>query len=228
MFRILNMRTARIDDLKAKARIRDAAMRSVAEDGVPSMTARKIAAAAGGSPALVIHHFGSMKGLRSACDEYVASRIREANENAASVGPEIDLLAAIREADFGPLSGYLAAVLVEDSPAVAKLVDVLVDDAEGDCRRFVEAGMMRPTTDYRGRAAVLLLWSLGALVMHKHMQRILGCDLTDRGVGSDSAIAAYAGPAYEILGKGILTEEFAAHAQDSFAEVTSDVTAHGE
>ena len=212
------MRTTRVDDLTAKARIRDAAIHCVAEHGVASTTVRKIAAAAGVSPGLVIHHFGSKEGLRSACDEYVSARIREAKEETASVGPGIDVLAAIREADFGPLAGYLAAVLVEDSPAVAKLVDDLVDNAEGYCQQFVEAGMMRPSANPRGRAAVLMLWSLGALVMHKHVQRILGVDLTDPQIGEDpGTVASYAIPVYEVLGEGIFTEAFAEHARDTFA-----------
>ena len=98
----------------------------------------------------MIHHFGSIEAPRSTCDEYVAARIREAKEEAASVGPGIDVLAAIREAAYGPLAGYLAAVLVEDSPAVAKLVDDLVGDAEGYAQQFVEAGMMCSTANPRG------------------------------------------------------------------------------
>ena len=53
--------------------------------------------------------------------------------------------------------------------------------------------------------------------MHKHVRRILGCDLTDPGDGSDSAIAAYVGPAYEIMGEGIFTEEFTVQARGTFA-----------
>jgi len=222
------MRTIKVEDLTAKARIRNAAIQYIAKYGIASTTARKVAATAGVSPALVIHHFGSMEGLRAACDEYVAARIRDAKEEAASVGPGIDVLAAIRGADFGQLARYLAAVLIEDSPAVAKLVDDLVNDAEGYCHQLVEAGMMRPTDNPRGRAAVLMMWSLGAFVMHKHMLRVLGYDPTELDVDPDSAIAAYLGPAYEIMGEGILTEEFAAHARDSFTDTAKEEIVRGE
>jgi len=223
------MSTTRVGDLTAKARIRDAAIHCVAEHGVASTTVRKIAAAARVSPGLVIHHFGSMEGLRSTCDEYVAARIREIKEEAASAGPGIDLLAAIREADFAPLAGYLATVLVEDSPAVAKLVDNLVADAEDYSQKFVEAGMMRPSTDPRGRAAVLVLWLLGALVMHKHLQRILGVDLSDPQISQDpAAIASYTIPVYEVLSEGIFTEAFAEHARDSFADFANEDIAQEE
>jgi len=204
------------DDLTTKARIRNAAIKLVGEHGINAMTARKVAKAAGVSPGLVIHHYGSMEDLRSTCDEHVAATIRSYKQEAASGGPGIDVLAAIREADIGPLAGYLAAVLADDSPSVAKLVDNLVDDAEDYCRQFVEAGMMRPTSDPRGRAAVLLLWGLGSMVMHKHLQRILGVDIIDPEFGSDPASVAYASLVHEIYSEGIYTEEFAARVQNVF------------
>ena len=67
------MRSA--DDLTATARIRDAAIEQFGEHGF-GVGLRAIAKAAGVSPGLVIHHFGSKDGLRKACDDYVAEKIR--------------------------------------------------------------------------------------------------------------------------------------------------------
>jgi AcrR family transcriptional regulator len=209
------------DDRTAKARIRDAAIACFAENGIDGTTARKIATGAGVSPGLVIHHFGSMDGLRSECDRYVAATIREYKRDAISAGPTIDVLAALRGANAGPVMAYLAAVLVDNSPTVARLVDELVADAEGYLEYGVETGMVKPSEDPRGRAAVLFLWSLGALVLHRHVRRILGVDLTNPDIGADPAIAAYAGPAYEIMGKGVMSEAFAAQIQEAFLEMTT-------
>jgi hypothetical protein len=71
--------------------------------------------------------------------------------------------------------------------------------------------MLRPTANPRGGAAVLAVWSLGALVLHSHLERILGVDLTDPAFGSDPDIGSYFGPVYEILSNGIFTESFGAH-----------------
>jgi AcrR family transcriptional regulator len=204
------------DDRSTPARIRDAAIECIAEHGVAATTARKVADIAGVSPGLVIHHFGSMRGLRAACDEYVAATIHEYKSDALAGGPNMDVLAAIRAGGIGPLMGYLAQVLVEDSEAVAKLVDTLVDDAEDYLKLGVESGMVLPSDDPRGRAAVITLWSLGALVLHRHMHRILGIDLTDPDVTKNDSMASYAIPAYEIFGGGLLTEEFAATVHDAF------------
>ncbi len=218
-FSILNMSSAKPpprDDRTAKSRIRDAAIQCFAKHGIADTTARRVAEAAEVSPGLIIHHFGSMEGLRLACDGFVASRIRELKEGAAAAGPNLDVLAAIRESDAGYLLGYLAAVLTEDSPAVARLVDDLVADAERYTEHFVEAGIMRPSENPRGRAALLVVWSLGALALHNHLERLLGVDLTDPEVTADPSFAAYALPVYEFFG-GVLSGAFAEHAKSAFS-----------
>jgi hypothetical protein len=159
--------------------------------------------------------------LRSECDRYVAAIIRDYKHDAMSAGPNIDVLAALRGANAGPVMAYLAAVLVDDSPIVADLVDELVADAEGYLEYGVEEGLVKPSADPRGRAAVLFLWSLGALVLHRHVRRILGVDLTNPDIGADPAIAAYAGPACEIMGGGVLNEDFATQLQGVFAELAA-------
>jgi AcrR family transcriptional regulator len=210
-----------IDDRTTKARIRDAAIVVFAEHGVAGTTARRVAESAGVSPGSVIHHYGSMEGLRTACDQYVAAVIRHRKEEAMSAGVGLDVLAALRENGVGSLAGYLSRVLVDDSPIVERLVDELVHDAGDYTQQGIDAGLLQPTDDARSRAAVLTLWSLGALVLHRHVKRILGVDLTNPEVGSSSTMAAYAGPAYEVLGRGIFTDEFAAHLRDAVAEMAN-------
>jgi hypothetical protein len=172
-----------------------------------------------------MHHFGSMAGLRTACDEHVAAVIRQTKHNAISAGLQLDVFATLRGNTSGPLMGYLAKVLADDSAAVAELVDELVADAEGYMQEGIDAGLLQPTDDLRGRAAILMTWSLGALVLNHHLRRLLGVDLTDPHVGDGEALAAYAVPAYEILGGGILTEAFGSHLRESFSEFVDHDTA---
>lgn len=202
--------TAAPDDRTARARIRDAAITCFAEHGVAGTTARKVAAAAGVSPGLVMHHFVSMDGLRRACDEHVAAVIRDGKRAAMAQGPGLDPLAALRDAPMGDLTRYLAKVLVDDADAVARLVDDLVDDAEAYLADGVASGMLEPTDDPRGRAVVLTMWSLGALVLHEHVERLLGVDLTDPQLGQRDDVTAWARPAWEVMGSGIFTDAFVA------------------
>ncbi len=206
-------------DRTAKSRIRDAAISCVAEHGLADTTVRKVAEAAGVSPALVIHHFGSMEDLRAACDRHILTVIREQKSAALSAGPNLDILAALRAYEGGDLGRYLARILVDDTPAVANLVDQLVADAEDYIAQGVASGMIRPSRDPRGRAAMLAIWQLGAMVLHHHMHRLLGVDLTDPDVTTDPALANYALPVYELLGGSFFSEEAAARLSDAMASL---------
>ncbi len=208
---------AQLDDRTARARIRDAAIRCIAAEGVRAATVRKIAAEAGVSPGLVIHHFGSVPALRRACDEYVAVAIREAKEAAVAEGRSLDPLAALRDHHMPELMAYLSQVLVEDSPEVDRLVDDLVADSLGYQQEGIENGLLKPTDEPRARAAVLAIWSLGSLVLHRHAARILGVDLTSPQSRSSAEMRAYVRTVIEILSQGIYTDEFAGPALAALA-----------
>lgn len=219
------------DDRSTKARIRDAAIARFAEDGVAGGSLRAIAADAGVSAALVIHHFGSKDGLRAACDEHVAAVIRERKREAAAgagADPGFDPLAAIREGSTGPpLTRYLARTLTEGSPQVDALVDELVADAVAYQAEMEKAGLLRPTKYPEGRAAVLTLWSLGAVVLHDHLKRLLGVDLSAQPA-DPAALLPYIGPVLEILGKGVLTKKTARGYEAAFLGAGEQESEYGE
>lgn len=206
------------DDRSTPARIRDAAIICFAETGVDATPVRRIAEVAGVSPALVIHHFGSKDALRIACDQHVAAVIRARKSDAVQAGTGLDPVGALRDAGDGPpLLAYLARTLTDGSPHVAELLDELVADAVTYTAQAEASGMLRPSEDPHGRAAVLLLWSLGAVVLHEHAHRLLGADL----LGAPEQLLGYVRPAFEILGQGVFTPE--AHAQMAAALAASDV-----
>ncbi|MDY7106627.1 MAG: TetR family transcriptional regulator [Actinomycetota bacterium] len=186
------------DDRTTRARIRDAAIACFAETGVPATTVRTVANAAGVSPGLVIHHFGSKDGLRVACDRHVAAMIREAKREAVArgMGPGSDPLAQLRARDDAvPLLAYLARTVIDGTPEVAALIDEMVEDAVGYIGDAVEQGLMTPSDDPRGRAVVLTVWSLGGLVLHEHIGRLMGVDM----LGPASGLVGYMLPAAEAL-----------------------------
>jgi len=209
------------DDRTARARIRDAGIALVAERGSAALSARSVAAAAGVSAGLVIHHFGSMDALREACDGHVVAVIRERKQAAFEAGAAFDVTAALREDGLESLSAYLAEVLTERSPTVAHLVDEMVADAEVYLERGVASGMLQPSTDPRGRAVLLTLWGLGSLVLHAHVKRLLGVDLTARDVGMEAWTSAYMTPTLEIYNHGLFTPAFAETLSASLADEPS-------
>lgn len=213
---MLNMRsdTPTSDDRTTAARIRDAAIACFAEAGVAATSVRTIAATAGVSPALVMHHFGSKDRLREACDRHVAALIRESKEKAVAEGGGVDPVGQLRAYEEGlPLLRYLARTLPDGSPQVAEMVDQMVADAVEYIEQAVETGLMRPSDDPYGRAAVLTLWSLGAVVLHEHLHRVLGVDLTS---GSVADLAAYSIPAAEVIGRGALADGVYERIRDEF------------
>lgn len=199
-----------------RARIRDAAIDVVAASGLEALTARRVAEEAGVTAGSVINNFGSMAGLREACDEHVAMLIREEKMAAMSAGASLDIAGILRDSGSGHLAGYLAAVLAEDSPAVSHLVDELVADAQDYVQAGVDAGMVQPSEDPRGRAVVLMLSGLGSLVMHRHLRRLLGVDLTDPAADPTSWVA-FLGPTYELYAQGLFTPEFSTQATSAVA-----------
>lgn len=206
------------DDRTARARIRDAALGCFADVGVAGTSIRTIARAAGVSPALVMHHFGSKDALRVACDEHVVAVVRQRKRTAVADGGG-DPLAALRgHAQGPPLMRYLARTLVDGSPHVADLIDEMVDDAVVYSADAVQNGTMRPSDLHRERVVVLTLWSLGALVLHEHMQRLLDVDIT----GDMRQMGPYMVPAAELLTHGAISVDYHERVRDAFSRLQEE------
>jgi AcrR family transcriptional regulator len=203
------------DDRTTKARIRDAAITQWASNPPNSVTVRDIASAAEVSPASVIHHFGSMAELRDAANAHIAGLIRDHKTAAVQASGPLDLLGSLERLSDLPISAYLARAAVSDDPMVASLIDELLEDAVTYIEAGVSAGTIRPSDRPRERAVVLMLWSLGGLVLHDHMERYLGVDLTDPKALASQAAEPYTRAAFEIIGRGILADDFAATIEHS-------------
>jgi AcrR family transcriptional regulator len=172
-------RTPSFEDLTARARIREAALDQFAENGFERTTIRGIAAAAGVSPGLVRHHFGSKQELHEAVDQYVLDEIRRVNNELMVEGVRgtFSVTAASREA-MQPFQRYLSRSIVDGSKTIATLFDQMVDLTEGWVGLADEAIPDDPPfSDRRTRAAVFTAMVLGVSLLHEHLTRVLGVDL---------------------------------------------------
>ena len=114
-------------DVTARARIRDAAVRRFGADGFGAPV-RAIAADAGVSPGLVIHHFGSKEALRAACDEHVLRVLREAKTESLVKAAPADMITQLATVDdYAPLVGYLMQALFAGGDLATAFLDRLVD-----------------------------------------------------------------------------------------------------
>lgn len=109
--------TILMTDLTAKSRVREVALLLFAENGIAATSLRTIAATAGVSPGLVVHHFGSKDGLRRAVDADVVRRFEAALQETADDEPaEWHPALLVRMLRTQPtLVRYLGRALAEDA-----------------------------------------------------------------------------------------------------------------
>lgn len=197
---MLNMRS--VDDVTARARIRDAAIELFGRDGFERTTMRAIARASGVSPALVVHHFGSKEQLREACEQHLLALVREGKSQALSgqAPPSLESYLATVEGS-GSLLRYLARTLQEGGPAASRIFGGLVDDTVDYLAASEAAGVVRPTQDPRARATALVSWGLSHLLLDRLIAQTLG-DEHDEA----AALARVAGPVLEIYTDGLFTD----------------------
>ncbi|MGO1056114.1 TetR/AcrR family transcriptional regulator [Crossiella sp. CA198] len=188
-----------VEDLSARARIRDAALARFGADGVAGTSVRAVAADAGVSPALVLHHFGSKDGLRQACDEHVLALIRADGEDTdpSDLGALADMLESAT-----PVRRYLGRALLDGSPAAATVFAEIVERtqrwlADGEAR-----GWVRPSEDARARAVTYVSWLLAPLVLGEQVGRLLGGDVAETATSVRGARAGL-----EMLTHGLFADD---------------------
>ncbi len=162
------------EDLTARARIRDAALRLFAERGVEGSTIREIARAAGVSGGLVRHHFGSKDDLRAACDSYAMNQMMRIKEQAVLEGQLAGpgFMSTAQPAMLLLLK-YFARCMIDGSPSAESMFDEMVELCE-DWLAEHHLGQMKDPQAY---AALLVAMELGVLAMREQLSRALGSDI---------------------------------------------------
>jgi len=194
------MRSVNDADLTATAKIRNAAVVLFARDGFQKTNLRAIAAAAGVSAGLVIHHFGSKDGLRAACDEFVLQVLTRRAQGAGT--PDL-LREYLADPDEYRLQvQYMTRALAEDSPAARTFVEQIVGESEAVHRAGVADGSMRESSDPRALAVLNVLISLATLTMPPALARALGSE----EFGPD-VLRRLARPTLELYTYGLYTDD---------------------
>ncbi|ANI41370.1 TetR family transcriptional regulator [Mycolicibacterium vaccae 95051] len=197
---MLNMRS--VDDLTAAARIRDAALDLFGREGF-TVSVRAIAAAAGVSPGLVIHHFGSKEGLRKACDDYVAETVRASKTETIQSSDPATWFAQMAEIEeYAPLMGYLVRSMQAGGDLAKAFWQHMIDNAEQYIEAGVRAGTIKPSPDPKGRARFLAMSAGGSFLLYLQLHD----DPTDlravlRDYSEDMML-----PALELYTNGLMAE----------------------
>lgn len=165
-FKILNM-SSTDDDRTPRARIRDAAIRRFAQDGMGA-TLRSIAGDAGVSPALILHHFGSRDGLRAACDDYVHQEIIRAKSSVLTPGGGgVSLLTELAAVEgYAELTCYVLRGLQAGGATATELMEGMVQDTQAFLAEGEAAGTVATSRFPEQRARMLVHWSMGSLLLN--------------------------------------------------------------
>lgn len=205
-----------------RARIRDAAFIRFAEHGFARTHLKDIAADVGVTTPLITHHFGSKAGLLAACDEHVAKLIKDLKTRAMAEGMEGNVLHLIRETYAGlPIGAYLARTIADGSSDVDHIVDLMVEDAVNYTRDGIASGVIRPMDRLEEKVAVLTMWSLGTLVLHRHIERLLGVDIIG---GDPDSLATWSALTTDLLTHRIINPDYTTKLQQSLHTLAADTS----
>ncbi len=189
------------DDRTAAARIRDTAIVRFGELGFEKTTIRDIAKAAGVSPGLILHHFGSKAGLREACDEHVVAefaRARTETVESATTDPFAAMAGIRGEKAF---MRYTLQSMREGSPAAARLFDGLVEESVRLSELSVEHGQLRPSEDLYDQTVIMVAWQFGGLLLMDHVARAFSTEPY-----SEEMTRRYTKGVLEVLTHGVLAD----------------------
>jgi AcrR family transcriptional regulator len=189
-------------DMTAVARIRDAAIELFGSRGF-DVGVRAIAEAAGVSPGLVIHHFGSKDGLRKACDDFIAEEIRSEKSQAIRSTDAATWLAQVAEIEsYAPMMAYLVRSMQTGGELARHLWQTMIRNVESYLDDGVQAGTIRPSRDPAARAKYLAMASGGAFLLY--------LQLHDNPTDLRAVLRDYSEdmmmPALEVFTEGLLTD----------------------
>ena len=194
-------------DLTPHARIRGAAVDLFGRQGFPHTTVRQVAAAAGVSPALVIHHYGTKERLRDACDDWIMRVLGSEKELLLATG-DMPRMRTYLEAhpEFAPVAVYLVAALREGGEVATRIFDRLCAMTAEVLEVGRDAGAVRDLPDFEGAVPYLVAVSCGVMLMGGHVARHLGgTELTDPDI-----VNRYAALATDLFTHGLFTPSYGA------------------
>jgi len=189
-------------------------MKLFAQRGYTGVTIRQIAEAAGVSPALVIHHYGSKDRLRAVLDERVAGFVESMLADLAGVQEEggsttVAELFADRLEGEPAIAGYIRRLLFDGGPAGVALFGRLYQTAQAGMQALERAGVVRPSRDEPVRDAFLLSNDLAVLMLRPLISQVVGIDPLARG-----GLVRWSAEVFDVYSNGV----FAAAADQGDAQ----------
>jgi AcrR family transcriptional regulator len=159
------------EDLTAKARIRNAAMDPYAEYGEDHTSMRAIAAAAGVTVGLLVHHFGTKDRLRDAVDQLVVDHFAQAIAQVPVTGTPAEIGAARDAAVQEMLAAnpavvnYLRRTVLNPSPTGGSLLERLTELARREVSQLRATGFASTTRSESSQVIGVVVRHFGHLFL---------------------------------------------------------------
>ena len=158
-------------DLTAKARIRNAAMDLYAEYGEDHTSMREIAAAAGVTVGLLVHHFGTKDRLRDAVEQLVVDHFAQAIAQVPVTGTPAEIGAARDAAVAGMLTAnpavvnYLRRAVLNPNASGGRLLERLTELARREVTQLRATGVASTTRSESSQVIGVMVRQLGHLFL---------------------------------------------------------------
>lgn len=181
----------RADDLTAKARIRNCALDLFAAQGVDATSLRTVAAAAGVTVGLIVHHYGTKEALREAVELAIVEEFAQtiANVPLGSCPPEE--IASVRDgavagmlADNPAIVDYLRRAILDGSGERGDLVSRLTQLSARQVHDLRDAGVASTKHSVGEQVVTIMVRQLGRLFLQPLVDRIAAEFADDLGASS--------------------------------------------
>lgn len=169
----------RAEDLTAKARIRSAALGIFAANGVDATSLRAVAAAAGVTVGLIVHHYGTKETLREAVELAIVEQFAEAIASVPLGGRPPEQIAPARDqavADMlsanPAIIGYLRRAILDDGGGRGDLVTRLSQLSAEQIHDLRDAGVASTAHTVGEQVVSTMVRQLGRLFLQPLVDRI--------------------------------------------------------
>lgn len=154
-------------------------MHLFAEHGFDATSIRAVAAEAGVSSSLVVHHFKTKAQLKEATDAWLITTLTSMlAELATGEGADFSETGSMAEllCDEPELMNYLRRMLIDGGEAATGLFLGLVEATVAELSTQEAAGVVQPSVDSRTRAVFLIVNDLGAIILRDLVEKAIGVD----------------------------------------------------
>ncbi|NDK89093.1 TetR/AcrR family transcriptional regulator [Gordonia desulfuricans] len=162
---------ATLDDLTAKARIRNVALDLYAAKGEDRVSMRTVAAAAGVTVGTVQHHFKNKDGLRDAVEQLIVDYHAQAIASASGEGTAAEVAAARDDAvrtmleNNPPVVNYLRRAVLDPGEAGNGLLSRLTELSRREVAKLRESGQASTTRAESDHVIGLMVRQLGSMFL---------------------------------------------------------------